>query len=207
MKDFIKWLGVNEKVAKVAVWLLIIMVFLIVTNTMLESIGFPYYKITIDNLVKIDTNKILNSVISWIMCILNFYSIILIVFRVKEVKKVFKYSMLYLILLIIIKALTNYVISQIFIFAYIIIFCYLYSNKNWKYILYGFFSLIINTIIQFICYYYKIKLIDISALNYATKIIQSLDYFIIMAIIILVKEVYLKKRGGKACGMHQAGSG
>ena len=27
MKDFIKWLGVNEKVAKVAVWMLIIMVF------------------------------------------------------------------------------------------------------------------------------------------------------------------------------------
>ena len=26
MKDFIKWLGVNEKIAKVAVWLLIIMV-------------------------------------------------------------------------------------------------------------------------------------------------------------------------------------
>ena len=28
MKDFIKWLGVNEKVAKVAVWMLIFMVFL-----------------------------------------------------------------------------------------------------------------------------------------------------------------------------------
>ena len=49
MKDFVKWLGVNEKIAKVVVWLLIIMVMLILTNTMLESLGFPYYKITYDS--------------------------------------------------------------------------------------------------------------------------------------------------------------
>ena len=46
MKDFVKWLGVNEKVAKAIVWLLIIMVTLIIFNMGLESLGFPYYKIT-----------------------------------------------------------------------------------------------------------------------------------------------------------------
>lgn len=60
MKDFLKWLGVNEKVAKVAIWLFIIMVCLIVVNTALDSLGLPYYKITMDNLVKIDTNKVVD---------------------------------------------------------------------------------------------------------------------------------------------------
>ena len=57
MKDFVKWLGVNEKVAKVVVWLLIIMVMLILTNTMLESLGFPFYKITYQNIRKINIAK------------------------------------------------------------------------------------------------------------------------------------------------------
>ena len=60
MKDFIKWLGVNEKIAKVAVWLLIIMVFLIMTNAMLESIGFPNYQLTYANIINININKISN---------------------------------------------------------------------------------------------------------------------------------------------------
>ena len=58
MKDFIKWLGVNEKIAKVAVWMLIFMVALIIVNTALESLGFPHYAITYDNLKQININKI-----------------------------------------------------------------------------------------------------------------------------------------------------
>ena len=60
MKDFIKWLGVNEKIAKVAVWLLIIMVTLIIVNTALASLGFPNYQITYSNLVNINIDKKLN---------------------------------------------------------------------------------------------------------------------------------------------------
>ena len=58
MKDFIKWLGVDEKIAKVAVWALIIMVLLIIFNTFLDSIGVPYYKLSVENLSKINTNMI-----------------------------------------------------------------------------------------------------------------------------------------------------
>ena len=41
----------------------------------------------------------------------------------------------------------------------------------------------------------KARFIDYNSINDPTKSILSLDYFIIMAVIILVKEVYLKKRG------------
>ena len=53
MKKFIKWLGVNEKVAKIAVWLLIIMVSLIIINAGLASLGFPNYQITYNNIKQI----------------------------------------------------------------------------------------------------------------------------------------------------------
>lgn len=208
MKDFIKWLGVNEKVAKVAVWMLIIMVFLIVTNTMLGSLGFPNYQITYDNLMKIKVNDFLNIIFSWIISILNFYSITLLVFRINKARKILKYAILYLILAILVKALTNYAVTQIFILVYIILFCFKFSKNNWKYIFYGLSSLIINVLIQYICYLYKLRFIDMDATDYATKIILSCDYFIIIGIIIVVKEIYLKKRGEKKCGeMHQVGSG
>lgn len=197
MKDFIKWLGVNEKVAKVAVWLLIIMVFLIIVNAALASLGFPNYQITYDNLIKINTNKMLEILLSWSISILNFYSTVLLVFRVNKTKEISKYAILYLILLMIVTPLTSYIVSQVFIFVYILTFCYLYSSKNWRYILYGFCSLFLNTITQFICYYCKLNFIDVSTINQSTKILLSLDYFIIMGIIILVKEIYLKKRGEK----------
>ncbi len=98
MKDFCKWLGVSEKFAKIVIWLFIIMTFLIITNIMLESIGFPYYKITIENLSKIDYPKILEYLISWILALLNFYTVIFLVFPIKDFKKIFKYSILYLVL-------------------------------------------------------------------------------------------------------------
>lgn len=206
MKEFIKWLGVNEKVAKVAVWLLLIMITLIIVNTALASLGFPNYQITYENLKEMDTNNLFNNIFSWIISILNFYSITLLVFRINKLKDIFKYAMLYLILAILIKGLTNYAIAQIFILLYIIVFCFKYSKNNWKYILYGLGALIINSVVQFICYIYKMRFIDMSVMSYSTKMILSLDYFIIIGIIILVKEIYLKKRGEKRW-MHQAGCG
>ena len=54
MKDFCKWLGVNEKIAKVVVWVFIFMISLIIINTALESIGLPFYKLTVANLSKVN---------------------------------------------------------------------------------------------------------------------------------------------------------
>lgn len=197
MKDFIKWLGVNEKVAKVVVWLLIIMVMLILTNTMLESLGFPHYAITYDNLKRIGNDKLINYIIAWIVTLANFYAIIFLIFPIKEFKKIFKYSIIYLVLNIIVNTLFNSAILQIFIITFTILFCYLYSNKNKKYLLYSIGSIIANIMIQGVCYYFKGRLVSFSSLNRATQCILSIDYFIIMIIIILVKEIYIKKRSEK----------
>lgn len=197
MKDFIKWLGVNEKIVKVVVWIFIIMVFLIVTNTMLESLGVPYYKITYENIKQINYPLIMQYLVSIIVTILNFYCIMLLVFRVKESKVLFKYSILYLILNWITSIVSDSGILQIFIIIYCVIFCYLYSNKNKKYIIYGILSIIINVGIQGIWYLSKARYIDYSKLDQVSKSLLSIDYFIIMAVIILVKEIYLKKRGEK----------
>lgn len=195
MKDFVKWLGVNEKIAKVIVWLLIIMVMLILTNTMLESLGFPYYKITYQNLKSVNINKVLNFSVGYIVAFLNFYSIVLLVFRTKNAKSIFKYAIIYLILNALLSLILPSIIMQIFVIGSIMTFCYYYSGKNWKYAVYGLLACIFNIVIQGIWYMSKARFVDYSSLNYTTKCILSLDYFIIMAIIILVKEVYLKKRG------------
>lgn len=195
MKDFIKWLGVNEKIAKLAVWMLIIMVFLIIFNTGLESLGFPHYQITYKNLVKINPNKLLDIIMSCAICILNFYTMILLVFRVKEAKRIFKYSLIYMILNWLVNILFNYAILQIFIFVYCIIFCYYYSKRNWKYSIYFIGSYVFTIIIQGVWYLAKARFIDYTAISSVTKSLLSLDYFIIMGLIILVKEIYLKKRG------------
>lgn len=194
MKDFLKWLGANEKVAKVGIWMFIFMAFLVMTNAMLESIGFSYYKITVDNISKIDVNIAAEYVFSWIINILNFYSTTLLVFSIKNYKKIFKFSILFLILSIIVNMLSNYVITQIFMFIYFIVFFFFYSKKNWKYIFYGVGSLAINSIIQYICYLYKMKFIEYASINQATRIILSLDYFIVMMIIILVKEILIRRK-------------
>ena len=194
MKEFLKWLGVNEKIAKVAVWILIFMVSLIIINACLESVGFPNYELTVDNLAKINVHKVIECLFSWAIILLNFYSIVLLVFRISKFKDIFKYSIIYLISNIIVCDLTNYAITQIFIFLYIMVFCYLFSNKSWKYVLYGLVSILINTGIQYVCYTYKMKLIDFDTLRETARIVLSLDYFIITGVIILVKEIYLKKR-------------
>lgn len=205
MKDFFKWLGVNEKVAKIVIWMLIFMTTLIIVNTCLDSVGFPYYKVTVENISKIDIAKIINIIFSWIINILNFYSITLLVFRIKNFKKLFKYAVVYLVLAILTNSLLNYGFSQLFMFIYILVFCFLYSERKWKYCLYGFGAIVINILVQYICYLYKIRFIDYSTISQATRIILSLDYFIIMGIIILVKEIYLKKRSDKEwTGKHQA---
>lgn len=194
MKDFFKWLGINDKVAKVAIWLLIIMAFLIVTNAMLESIGAPYYKITIDNLSKINYHKAIDYLCSWIMTSLNFLSIVLLVFRTKEIKKISKFVIPYLFLNYIAVKLTDYAISQVFIISFIVLFCFFYSKKNWKYIFYSIGSIVLNVGIQSICYLYKARFIEFSSINQLNKLITGIDYYVLMTLIILGKEIYMKKR-------------
>ncbi len=192
MKEFFKWLGVNEKIAKIVVWILIMMVCLIIINVFLESIGAPYYKITIDNLTKTNENILLAFAIACLNSILSFYSIVLIVFKANQINKIFKYSILYIILNSFIIGQTNYAILQIFIFTYILIFCYLFSGKKWKYIIYGGFAIILNVFIQYIWYLYKVRFIDFNNLNQIDKFISTIDFYIIMLLIILIKEIYLK---------------
>mgnify|MGYP004497781707 CR=1 FL=1 len=194
MREFLKWLGVNEKVAKVAIWLFIIMVCMIVINTALDSLGLPYYKITVDNLVKIDVNWVTNGIISLFLTLINIYTILFLIFPIKDFKKIFPYSVLYLALNIILTIYGNYLVTQLFIILFVIIFSYFYSGKKSKYVLYAIISIVINAIIQYIWFTYKAKAISINEISNATKTVLTLDFFIIMLIIILAKEIYLKKR-------------
>lgn len=194
MKDFCKWLGVNEKFAKVIVWIFIIMSMLIVFNSAFESMGMPYYKLTVENLSKIDYPKVFDYGISWIVALLNFYAMVFLIFPIKDFKKIFKYSILYLILNIIVLNLFGNGALQIFIALFIVIFSYLYSNKNKKYILYGILSCIISTIIQYVCYLYKARFIDFVNISGLNKLLVYSDYVLFMFIIILVKEIIIKNK-------------
>lgn len=102
MKEFCKWLGVSEKFAKVVVWIFIIMSMLIVFNVAFESMGLPYYKLTVENLSKIDYPKALEYIFAWIATLLDFYAVIFLIFPIKDFENIFKYSILYLILNIIV---------------------------------------------------------------------------------------------------------
>lgn len=194
MKDFCKWLGVSEKFAKIVIWLFIIMTMLIIFNIAFESMGLPYYKLTIENLSKIDYPKILEYLISWILALLNFYTVIFLVFPTKDFKKIFKYSILYLVLNILVFNLFGNGVLQIFIPIFIIIFSYLYSKKNKKYILYSIIGYVASILVQFVCYLYKVRFIDFININGFNKLLTSLDYLIFMFIIILVKEVVIKDK-------------
>ena len=197
MKEFIEWLGVNEKIAKLIVWISIIFLMLILTNAMLDSIGFPHYQITYQNLKQINVHKAFQYLINWMTSILNFFTIMLLVFPVKKSKSLIKYSLLYLILNIAVSAIFNRGLTEVFILIFVLVFCFLYSNKQYKYILYGLISLIINSVVQSVVYLYKAKFIDFNSVSEITKTLLFSDYFIIMGIIILVKEIYLKKRREK----------
>ncbi len=197
MKDFIKWLGVNEKIAKVVVWLLIIMVMLIIFNTAMESMGFPHYAVTYENLKEINVIKAIDYITNWIVIILNFYAVMLIVFRVKDAKKLFKFSIVYLLLNILVVGIFDKGIAQLFVIIFFIVFGYIYSKRKIRSIIYIFLSIGLNVVIEGITYMYKVRFIDFTQINETTRNLLSIDYFIIMGIIILVKEVYLKKRGVK----------
>ena len=203
MKDFIKWLGVNDKIAKVVVWLMIIMIMLITINAALNSLGFSHYQITYQNLKQIDSSIALDVFSSLLLCLLNFYCIVLLVFRLKEAKRIFKYAIIYTILNWLITAQISYIATQIFIVVFTLLFCYFYSNKNKKYILYGIIAFVVDTAVQGVAYLYKINYIDFDKIGSVTVSLLSIDYLIIMGIIILVKEIYLKKRSEKVCGMDQ----
>lgn len=194
MKEFCKWLGVSEKTAKVVVWIFILMSFLIVTNVMLESVGLPFYKLTVENLSKINYPKLLDYGISWIIVLLDFYGVMFLIFPIKDFGKIFKYSILYLILNIIVFNLFGNGVLQIFIVLFTVIFSYLYSNKNKKYILYGFGGYLVSVIVQYVCYLYKARFIDFANIDRLNKFLTSLDYFIFMFIIILVKEIIIKNK-------------
>ena len=197
MKEFFKWLGVNEKVAKVAIWLLIIMVFLIITNTLLDSIGLPNYEITVDNLVKINANKVVDYIASIIISLLNFFTMALVVFRIKEIKKILPYAILYLFANFLVSLLDNYIVMKGFIIIYFLLFCYFFSGKKPKYILYGIISYILGIFVQFIWFTFKASNINIGTIDNGTKMVLTMDFFIIMLMIILAKEIYLKKRRDK----------
>lgn len=194
MKEFFKWLGVNDKIAKVAVWMLIIMVSLIILNIFLESVGFPYYKITVENLSKINYGEVGKLSFQFALSVLNFYATILLVVRVKDFKKTIKYALLYLILNIIVVNAFDYAIAQIFIFVYILIYLFFYGRKNWKYLLYGLGSMALNTGVQYIFYLYKGRFVEFNSIGMLNTLITSLDYFIIMTFIIIAKEIYLNKK-------------
>lgn len=197
MKDFCKWLGVSEKFAKVIVWIFIIMSMLIVFNVAFESMGLPYYKLTVENLSKIDYPKLFEYLLAWVATLLNFYSVIFLVFPIKDFGKMFKYSILYLILNIIVFNLFGNGALQIFIILFIIIFSYLYSNKNKKYILYGGLGYVVSVFVQYICYLYKIRFIDYTTVNGLNKLLVYSDYLLFMFIIILVKEIVIKNKNKK----------
>ena len=135
MKEFLKWLGVNEKVAKVVIWLAVIMGFLIIVNTALDSLGLPYYKITVDNLVKIKTYKVFEYLTSWIVILLNFYTMVFLVFRIREFKKILPYSILYLLINYAISFTNIFMLEQVFIVLFflsrtLILFLYKYPYND-----------------------------------------------------------------------------
>lgn len=194
MKDFCNWLGVNEKIAKLVVWFLIFMCVLIILNTSLESVGLPYYKVTMENISKIETNVVIDYLLNWLMILLDFYAMVFIIFRTKNFKKVFPYSILYLISNILISEAFGSLIIQLFIPLYVIGFMFYYSGKKWKYILYGFLTYSLSSAIQYICYLYKLKFIDITKLDPTIVFLLSIDYFIIMLTIIIIKEIVVKRK-------------
>ena len=49
-------------------------------------------------------------------------------------------------------------------------------------------------------YWYKVSNIAYEAIDGITRFALTIDYFIIMGIMIIVKEIYLKQRRDKLCG-------
>lgn len=193
MKEFCKWLGVDEKIARVVVWLAIFMGMLIIVNTALESVGLPFYRITTENLSHINYGVVVERICQSVITLLNFYATVFLVFKVKEFKKIFPYSILYLALNYLIGSI-GYIYIQIFIPVFLIIFCYFYSNKKIKIALFSIGSLIFNAIIQYLSYLYKMRFISFSTTTAFDQLLMSIDYFIIMFAVIWIKEIYIKNK-------------
>ena len=193
MKDFLKWLGVNEKVAKVVVLMFIFMFFLIVFNAALDSFGLPYYKVTVDNLSKIKLNKVFDYLCTVIVAFLNFFSIVFLVLRVKEFKKMWPQIILYLVLLGIVSEI-NYVLMQLYIFIAITVIIFINSGKKYKYILYSVYSFVFNSLCQFIFYNYKAKFLDFANISGLNWLYTFVDSFLVILIVIFIKEIYLKNK-------------
>lgn len=194
MKEFLKWLGVNEKVAKIAVWIFIFMVFLIVANAALDSLGLPYYKVTVENLSKIDIPVLLEYLLSWLIVLLNFLSFTLLIFDIKYIKQILLFGIIYILINVVSFYLFGYAIQQIIIILYLLAFSYFYSGKKLKYILYMVISIILNAIIQYVCYLYKVRFINFAVASWLNQFLTSLDYFLILLVIVVLKELYLKNK-------------
>ena len=192
MREFIKWLGINEKIAKIAIWIFIFMIFFITTNAMLDSLGFSNYKITYENLKNVNS-KTLDYISSWLVSFISFYLTVLLVFSIKDLKKILKFALLFVLGNILTSILFNYVGVQIYIVLFIPLFCFFYSDKKWIYTAYGLISLIFNAVMQYMFYSFKLSGIDLVNLNETTKNILGIDYIITMIIIILIKEIYMNK--------------
>ena len=195
MKEFCKWLGVNEKIAKLVILIFIIMIFLVATNAMLESIGVPHYQITVDNVMKVNYNMIADGFASFVVAVLGFYAIVLLVFKLDKLKLISKWLPVYLIVNYVLYSIGNGAILDIFIIIYLCFLGYACSNKNIKYIFYIIYSLVFNALVQYIWFSFKVKQLDFSSLAYATKFFLGIDYFIIMLIIIFIKNYIERKRG------------
>ena len=193
MKEFIKWLGVNEKVAKLVVWIFIFMAFLVLLNNCLDSFGLPYYKITAQNLSKIKLNKVLDYACTVVVAFLNFCSIVFLVLRLKEFKKILPYSILYLIILGIVSEI-SYPLMQAYIFVSITTLLFFYSGKKPKYILYSIYSFLFNIVCQYVFYNYKAKYIDFANISGLNWLYTSIDCFLVIFVIKTLKEVYLRNK-------------
>jgi hypothetical protein len=192
MREFIKWLGVNEKIAKIAICIFIFMIFFITTNAMLDSLGFSNYKITYENLKNVNS-KTLDYISSWLVSFISFYLTVLLVFSIKDFKKILKFALLFVLGNILTSILFNYVGVQIYIVLFIPLFCFFYSDKKLIYTAYGLISLIFNAVMQYMFYSFKLSGIDLVNLNETTKNILGIDYIITMIVIILIKEIYMNK--------------
>lgn len=96
-----------------------------------------------------------------------------------------------------INTLYGYVGAQLFIIIFDGIFFYMYSNKNVKYLLYFLISIVANVILQYVWYLTKAQFINLTEHTGASYAVLGLDFFVFMAMIIIAKEIYIKKRSEK----------
>ena len=140
-----------------------------------------------------ELNDFFNYICALIVSLLNFYSIVFLVIRIKEFKKILPYSVIYIVILAIINNKIPAGVEQLLVPCLNCCLLYFIANKNKRYILYGVLSMVINIVVQYLCYYlFKVKYLNAISIKGLNYLLSSIDYFIVMFFIILVKEVYLK---------------